>query len=143
MHNNPTNILSDSYQEDEYYDDLIRVTEGNTNEKLAHLTIQKSAELTDWLFERGIKFQPALGGTLSLGRTNAFFLGGGRAMLNALYRTAIRLKVKCLCDTEVLKLNIIDNKFKSAVLKENDIETNIEEQLLLLLQEVFKVMKVG
>jgi len=132
MHTNPTNILSDSYTEDEYYEDLIRVTEGNTNDKLARLTIQKSAELTDWLFDRGIKFQGALGGTLSLGRTNAFFLGGGRAMLNALYRTAIKLKVKCLCDTEVLKLNIIDNKFKSAVLKENDIETKINAKALII-----------
>ena len=36
--------------------------------------------------EQGVRFQPSLGGTLSLGRTNAFFLGGGRGELNALYR---------------------------------------------------------
>ena len=35
-----------------------------------------------------MRYQPSLGGTLSLGRTNSFFLGGGRSMLNALYLTA-------------------------------------------------------
>ena len=29
--------------------------------------------------EHGVRFQPSLGGTLHLGRTNAFFLGGGKA----------------------------------------------------------------
>ena len=40
-----------------------------------------------------MRYQPSLGGTLSLGRTNSFFLGGGRSMLNALYLTAESLGV--------------------------------------------------
>ena len=53
-----------------------------------------------------MRFQPSLGGTLSLGRTNSFFLGGGRAMLNALYLTAERLGVEVLYDAEVVDLDI-------------------------------------
>ena len=44
--------------------------------------------------EHGVRFQPSLSGTLSLARTNAFFLGGGKALLNAEYRTAERLGVR-------------------------------------------------
>ena len=50
--------------------------------------------MLDWIVEQGVRWQPSLGGTLSLGRTNSFFLGGGRAMLNALYLTAESLGVE-------------------------------------------------
>ena len=36
----------------------------------------------------GVRFQPSLGGTLHLSRTNAFFLGGGKALVNAYYHAA-------------------------------------------------------
>ena len=41
----------------------------------------------------GVRFQPSLGGTLHLSRTNAFFLGGGKALVNAYYRTAEQLGI--------------------------------------------------
>jgi tricarballylate dehydrogenase len=66
-----------------------------------------------------VRWQPSLGGTLSLGRTNSFFLGGGRAMLNALYLTAEKLGVDILYDAEVCDLNIADGMFLSASLKHN------------------------
>ncbi len=40
--------------------------------------IAESKSMLDWIAEQGVRFQPSLGGTLSLGRTNSFFLGGGR-----------------------------------------------------------------
>ena len=43
-----------------------------------------------------MRFQPSLRGTLHLGRTNAFFLGGGKALMNAYYATAERLGVEVL-----------------------------------------------
>src|SRR6478752_929041 len=65
---------------------------GNTrhtrNMRCAH---DAAKEILNWIVEQGVRWQPSLGGTLSLGRTNSFFLGGGRAMLNALYLTAERL----------------------------------------------------
>jgi tricarballylate dehydrogenase len=70
--------------------------------------------MLDWIAEQGVRFQPSLGGTLSLGRTNSFFLGGGRAMLNALYRTAEDLGVRVLYDAPVVGLDIEDGTFRSA-----------------------------
>ncbi len=114
MHHAPTATLTGSYTEEEYWQDLLRVTEGNTNKQLARMMIRKSAELLDWLGARGVRFQPALSGTLGLGRTNAFFLGGGKALINALYHTAEKLGIKVFYNTEVRELDIEDGAFQSA-----------------------------
>jgi tricarballylate dehydrogenase len=108
MHAAPTSVLTDSYLEDEYFDDLLRVTEGNTDEKLARMAIRASAAALPFLEGCGVRFQPSLTGTLNLGRTNAFFLGGGKALLNAEYRTAEALGVAIRYDTEVTEFLIED-----------------------------------
>jgi tricarballylate dehydrogenase len=106
MHDKPEGVLVESYGEDEYWDDLLRVTGGQTDEALARMTIRASAGLPAWMAARGVHFQPSLTGTLSLGRTNAFFLGGGKALVNAYYRTAERLGVRILYDSEVTDLRL-------------------------------------
>jgi tricarballylate dehydrogenase len=113
-HDAATDTLTGPYYEDEFFDDLLRVTEGNTDEALARHMIHESKEMLTWIAEQGVRFQPSLGGTLSLGRTNSFFLGGGRAMLNTLYHTAERLGVEILYDAEVVDLEIDDGMFMSA-----------------------------
>jgi tricarballylate dehydrogenase len=113
-HDAATETLSGPYGEDEFWDDLKRVTEGNTDEALARHMISQSKEILQWMPQQGVRFQPSLGGTLSLGRTNSFFLGGGRAMLNALYLTAESLGVEVLYDAEVVDLDIDAGMFLSA-----------------------------
>ena len=113
-HDEATATLTGPYTEDEYFDDLLRVTEGNTDEELARYMISQSKEVLDWIQEQGVRFQPSLGGTLSLGRTNAFFLGGGRAMLNALYLTAEELGVDIEYDAEVTDLAVEEGHFNEA-----------------------------
>ncbi|MCU0946612.1 MAG: FAD-dependent tricarballylate dehydrogenase TcuA [Rubritepida sp.] len=101
LHPAPTDVLTESYLEEEYWDDLLRVTGGRTDEALARMTIRASQHAPGFLRDCGVVFQPSLSGTLSLSRTNAFFLGGGKALVNALYRTAERLGITILYDTEV------------------------------------------
>lgn len=113
-HDSATDTLTGPYTEEEFWDDLLRVTEGNTDETLARHMIARSKEMLTWITEQGVRFQPSLGGTLSLGRTNSFFLGGGRAMLNALYRTAEDLGVQVLYDTAVTVLEIEGGTFRCA-----------------------------
>jgi len=81
MHEAPTDVLTAAYTESEYFDDLHRVTGGDTTENLARLLIRQSLETTLWMRSYGVRFQPSLEGTLHLGRTNAFFLGGGTALM--------------------------------------------------------------
>ena len=119
-HDEATEILTGPYTEQEFWEDLLRITGGETDEELARFMIAESKDILNWIVEQGVRWQPSLGGTLSLGRTNSFFLGGGRAMLNALYRTAEELGVGILYDAEVIDLEIDNGMFLSATLKRGD-----------------------
>jgi tricarballylate dehydrogenase len=119
-HDAATEILTGPYTEEEFFEDLLRVTGGQTDEGLARMMIRESKDILNWIVDQGVRWQPSLGGTLSLGRTNSFFLGGGRAMLNALYLTAEKLGIEILYDAEVLDLDIQDGMFLSATLKQGD-----------------------
>ena len=77
MHDAPQDVLTEAYPEEEFWQDLKKVTGGRTNEQLARLAIRESSRCRDWMRKHGVHFQPSLSGTLHLSRTNAFFLGGG------------------------------------------------------------------
>jgi tricarballylate dehydrogenase len=130
-HDRATDILTGPYTEDEFWDDLLRVTGGRTDEELARFMIAQSKEILTWIVEQGVRWQPSLGGTLSLGRTNSFFLGGGRAMLNALYLTAERLGVEVMYDAEVTGLEIEDGMFLSAALGRDDNRVTVRATTLV------------
>lgn len=130
-HDAATEILTGPYTEEEFWQDLLVVTGGQTDEELAKFMIRESKDILGWVVEQGVRWQPSLGGTLSLGRTNSFFLGGGRAMLNALYLTAEKLGVDILYDAEVLDLEIDNGMFLSAALKQGDSRVNVRASALV------------
>jgi tricarballylate dehydrogenase len=130
-HDAATEILTGPYTEQEFWEDLQRVTGGETDEELARFMIAESKDILNWIVEQGVRWQPSLGGTLSLGRTNSFFLGGGRAMLNALYRTAEELGVEILYDAEVIDLQIDNGMFLSATLKQGDSRVSVRAAALV------------
>ncbi|PJE27294.1 Fumarate reductase flavoprotein subunit precursor [Pseudooceanicola marinus] len=110
MHHGPLGPLVDSYTEEEYLADLMKVTGGKTDEGLARLAIRSSEECLPWMQDHGVRFQPSLSGTLSLARTNAFFLGGGKSLVNAYYRTAERLGVQVEYEAAVTHLDLDDDR---------------------------------
>ena len=130
-HDGTAPTMTGPYAQDEFLDDLYRVTGGQTDKVLAELTIARSRELLSWMDEQGVRFQPPLGGTLSLGKTNAFFLGGGRGMLNALYRRAEALGVICLYDAPLTALTIEDGYFVSATIKYQGREQQVRGKALV------------
>lgn len=113
MHRGPLSVLTGSYGEDEYFDDLLRVTKGDTDEGLARLAIRSSEDCLPWMEAHGVRFQPSLSGTLSLSRTNAFFLGGGKALVNAYYNTAADLGVTVAYEAQVTHVEIADGTFEA------------------------------
>jgi len=107
--------LIESYETDEYLADLLKVTGGKTDTALARMTIEASEECLPWMQEHGVRFQPSLSGTLSLGRTNAFFLGGGKALVNAYYRTAQALGVEVLYEAKVTNVQLDHDRVSEVV----------------------------
>lgn len=113
MHNEPTDVLTDSYTEDEFFEDVWRVTGGQTNEDMARFVIRSTVDATAWMKKNGVRFQPSLGGTLHLGRTNAFFLGGGKALVNAYFKAVEKEKIDIFYETECIRLNFETNRCDS------------------------------
>ena len=112
MHDAPQDVLTEAYPEDEYWQDLLKVTGGLTDEPLARLAIRESSSCRDWMHHHGVRFQTSLSGTLHLSRTNAFFLGGGKALVNAYYRSAQALGVQIRYDSPVTALRVRDGVFE-------------------------------
>jgi tricarballylate dehydrogenase len=117
MHDGATEYVTGPYSEEEFWDDLLRVTHGETTECLARLTIRASADLDEWTQRHGVRWQRPLKGTLHLARTNLFMLGGGKAMLNAYYDTARKMGVHVAYGAEVCRLKIRDGVFESAIVE--------------------------
>jgi tricarballylate dehydrogenase len=113
-HTRNLRLLTSGYSEDEFHSDLMRVTGGVTDDRLARMTIQESAAAHEWMQSYGARFQPSLGGTLHLDRTNAFFLGGGKALMNTWYAAAKRAGIEVVYNAEVIDLCIANGKFESA-----------------------------
>lgn len=139
MHDAPQDVLVDAYPEEEFWQDLLKVTGGETNEHLARLVIRASSTCRDWMRKHGVRFQPPLSGALHVARTNAFFMGGGKALVNAYYRSAETLGVKVRYDTPVAGLILDGERFvgvttesgekitaKAAVLAAGGFESNRE-----------------
>ncbi len=98
-------IRAQSYPEDEFLADLEAATGKAPNQDLASLLIELSVTTPEWMEAHGIRWQPALNGTLSLSRTNHFFLGGGKALINAYYARAESLGVRTLYGASAQELH--------------------------------------
>jgi tricarballylate dehydrogenase len=90
----------EAYPVEELLDDLLRVG-GGQNLALAQLVVEESCSVADWMTAQGVRWQPPLTGTLHLGRTNRFFLGGGKALVNTYYQAAEAMGVEVEYDASV------------------------------------------
>src|ERR1700730_8148294 len=110
MHDRPEWYVPDTYDEDAFFKDLLRVTHGATDEHLARVLIRGSATIAAWLKGNGVRLQNPASGAMPYSRRTAFFLGGGKAMINALYATAAKLGVAVGYDSEVVALSFDDDR---------------------------------
>jgi tricarballylate dehydrogenase len=132
MHDAPTDLMTDSYAEDEFFTDLLRVTEHQTDERLARLVVRASADCPAWMRRHGVRLQSSLRGTLHLERTNAFFIGGGKALMNAYYAAAERLGVRVFYDAEVVDLELTGRAIRSVSILNNGHVRTIRAKTVVL-----------
>ncbi|HXM58871.1 MAG TPA: FAD-dependent tricarballylate dehydrogenase TcuA [Candidatus Dormibacteraeota bacterium] len=107
----------DAYPEDEFLADLQAVTGDELDRDLASLAIECSRDVPGWLATQGVRWQPAFRGTLQLDRTNRFFLGGGKALVNAEYERARRLGVEVRYEADVVELEIRDGRCDAVIVR--------------------------
>jgi tricarballylate dehydrogenase len=105
MHDQPAWYVPDVYREDAFFSDLLRVTRGATDERLARWLVKGSATIAEWLVNNGVRLQDPASGPMPYSRRTAFVLGGGKAMINSLYQTAAKLGVAISYDSEMVRLD--------------------------------------
>lgn len=120
MHDAPQDVLIEAYPEEEYWQDLLKVTGGRTDEHLARLVIRASSNCRDWMRSHGVHFQPPLSGALHVARTNAFFMGGGKALVNAYFRSAEKLGVKIRYETPVVSVEMDGDRFVAVTTEQGE-----------------------
>ena len=120
MHDEPQDVLVDAYPEEEYWQDLLKVTGGITNEQLARMVIRETATCRGWMRKQGVNFQNPLSGALHVARTNAFFMGGGKALINAYYRSAEALGVDVRYEAPVDEIELDEGRFVAARLRNGE-----------------------
>ena len=101
-HTRNARCASPAYPAAELWEDLSGVGPPGP---LAQLTVERSSAVPEWMTAHGVRWQPALAGTLHLGRTNRFFLGGGKALVNTYHRVAASLGVDVRYEAQVTDLS--------------------------------------
>jgi tricarballylate dehydrogenase len=117
VHNAADEFNTGAYRFDELWKDLCGVGKGPSDEELAELTVRRSEHAPAWMAEHGVRWQRPLTGTLHLGRTNRFFLGGGKALVNAYYRRAAAAGVEVLYESSVERLEFAGDRCTALVVR--------------------------
>src|SRR5690606_14511502 len=122
MHDAPQDVLTDAYPEEEVWQARANGTAGRTDARSARLALRESAHCRGWMRRHGVHFRRSLSGPLHLSRTNAFCMGGGKALVNAYYRSAEALGVQVRYDSPVDRLELRDGRFVAACVGDRRVE---------------------
>jgi tricarballylate dehydrogenase len=122
----------DAYLEGEFASDLRGVTGEGSDPDLTKLVIERSRSALAWMESHGVRWQPALNGTLSLSRTNQFFLGGGKALINVYYAAAERVGVKILYEARAEKFRFEGTRCTEVAVRYIDREGTIQPDAVVV-----------
>jgi tricarballylate dehydrogenase len=113
------------YNEDQYYDDLCRVTQYHTAPALAETLVTRSFATMNWMHEKGVRFVPIYGrqafkvdGRFKFwGGLTVEASGGGPGLIDALYRLAQRDGIEVAYGSRALALVHDDNGVRGVVVR--------------------------
>ncbi|MBI2255502.1 MAG: FAD-dependent tricarballylate dehydrogenase TcuA [Proteobacteria bacterium] len=104
-HSQESSFVRAHYPISEFATDLLSAANGRISQEMANILAAGSAEIPAWLSAHGALLQPWAGGQIPWSRKTAFFLGGGKTLLNALYAAARKAGIDVIYDSEVLSLH--------------------------------------
>lgn len=106
LHAAADGYVTGSYPFDEFWAELVDVSGEDFNRELGELSIRESDSIATWMVAHGARWQAPPKSKRSLSRTNRFFRGGGRSLLNAYYSTAKDAGIEIHYDATVVGLVI-------------------------------------
>lgn len=124
-------VAGDDYPDPELLADLRGVASDGADAPLAPFVVARSRTIPTWMEAHGVRWQPPLGGTLQLSRTNRFFLGGGKALVNQYFWIAQRLGVEVLYGARVIDFEIGRSGFRSALVEQEGRRFTVEARAVV------------
>src|SRR4029077_20222986 len=139
-----------TYTEEEYFDDMGRLTQYRCDPDMTEILIQRSLETAVWMREQGVRFQLGLGrqafrvdGKFKFwGGLACHIWGGDKKLMKALHGRAEREQIAILYDTPAVALlqgddgiagvrvrrqgRLVDLRAKAVVLASGGFEANAE-----------------
>lgn len=115
-----------SYTEDQYYDDLCRVTDYRTDPILASILTENSFETMKWLTSHNVRFIPIYGRqAFKIDGIFKFWggmvlesVGGGHGLVDALHQEATNIGVTIMYETMAVELIKTDEGIAGVVINE-------------------------
>ncbi|HLW71697.1 MAG TPA: FAD-dependent tricarballylate dehydrogenase TcuA [Candidatus Binataceae bacterium] len=114
-----------AYPQDQFYDDLCRVTQYRTDPQLAETLVTQSFDTMLWMRARGIRFVPIYGrqafkvdGRFKFwGGLTVEAWGGGPGLVDSLYAIAARAGIAVLYASRARELMISDNGVRGVAIR--------------------------
>jgi tricarballylate dehydrogenase len=114
-----------AYTEEKFFDDMARITQNRTDPDLCEILVRGSNGVMHWMKDHGIRFLPQFGRqSFKIGGKFTFWggatlaaVGGGRGLVDGLYRAAEKAGVKVLYDAWVRDLVHSDAGVSGVVVK--------------------------
>jgi tricarballylate dehydrogenase len=129
-----------AYPEDQFYDDLCRVTQYHTNPKLAETLVSRSFDTMLWMRSRGVRFAPIYGrqafkveGRFKFwGGLTVEAWGGGPGLVDSLYTIAQRAGIEVRYATRALDLIADDDGVRGVAIRCGGRTSVIEARAVVL-----------
>jgi tricarballylate dehydrogenase len=132
VHDDADSYVTGSYDLDDLWRDLVKVSGSEINEELGRLTIAGSRSCPAFMEGHGVRWQAPLRGTLHLARTNRFFLGGGKALVNAYYQTAMSMGIDIRYDAKVVAIALDGDLCTGVIVDTPDGQEAIEARAVIV-----------
>jgi tricarballylate dehydrogenase len=110
-------FVTGPYSPDEFLADIHGVTGQEGDQALTVQLVEASLDIAAWAVAHGVHWQMPLKGTLGLARTNRFFLGGGKSLVNAYHIAAAERRIEVRYESTVVDLKLDGSRCTGVVIE--------------------------
>jgi tricarballylate dehydrogenase len=142
-------IVMPEYSDSDYYNDLMRVTEGQSHPELANQLVSKSYETIVWMKEQGVEFELNYDNQSFKKDDKIHFWGGlpvktkekGIGLMKALFQRAKEAGIDIWYEAQATKLLTEDSRITGAVVQQKEKELIVEANSVVLACGSFEANK--
>ncbi|HKA42808.1 MAG TPA: FAD-dependent tricarballylate dehydrogenase TcuA [Burkholderiales bacterium] len=129
-----------TYTEEKFFDDMARITQNRTDPDLCEIVVRNSNAIMHWMREKGIRFLPQFGrqsfkidGKFTFwGGATLAAVGGGRGLVDGLYRAAKGAGVKVLYNAWARDLAYSDAGVSGVLVKLDGVTRSFTAKCVIL-----------